>query len=342
MELTERQQTILKKVVEEYILTAAPVPSERLAGQPGLRVSSATVRNELVELEEMGLLAHPHTSSGRVPSDVGYRYYIDHLMSETWLSPTEQQTIWHQFHQVEAEVDEWGPLAAAVTAHSARSAALVTRPQARRERVKRVEPVFIQEDVVLLVLIMRSGGVQQRTLRMDQPVEREQLIRAGNRLSELLEGTSAAEVSRTALQLQGLDQALAQAIARLMEQTERSWGDALYYEGINFVSGEPEFGRADRIMQLLDALQRGAVLSPLLQDTLESDRLKVVIGSENELLQMQGCSLILKRYGPSDDAEGVVGVVGPTRMRYWRAAALVRFMADLLDRLAEESLRERR
>src|SRR5512142_2320373 len=99
--LTDRQRAILKMVVESYVLTASPVPSEKLAGQPGLKFSSATVRNELVELEDMGLLTHPHTSAGRVPSDLGYRYYIEHLMTEKGLTPIEAQTIWHQFHQVE-------------------------------------------------------------------------------------------------------------------------------------------------------------------------------------------------------------------------------------------------
>jgi len=339
MELTQRQKAILKAVVEEYILTALPVPSDKIAGAYGLKVSPATVRNEMMELGELGLLTHPHTSAGRIPSDLGYRYYTDNLMPEISLSPMEQQMIRHQFHQVEAEVDEWGPLAAAVMAQVARTAALATRLHARENRIKRLELVSVQDDLALVVLILRSGGVRQRMLRLAQPVEREDLIRMANHLTAVLEGRTAFEASRAASGLSGLEQELALLAARLMEQGERSWSGGLFYEGIGFVSVEPEFVRTERLVSLMEALQRGMLLAPLLADALVSGGLKVVIGSENKAEELRDFSVVLKRYGLSDQAAGVVGVVGPTRMRYWRAVSLVRFMADLLDRLVMESLR---
>jgi len=339
MELTARQQSILKHVVEDYILSAVPVPSERIAGRAGLKVSPATIRNEMMELEELGLLTHPHTSAGRVPSDLGYRYYIEHLMTEGGLTPMEQETVWHQFHQIEAEVDEWGPLAAAVMAQMARTAALVTKLRAPSDRVKRVELVLVQDDLVLVVLILRSGGLLQRMLRLNESVSREELIRLANKLSDQLGGKDSAGVSQKASRMEGLEQEIASAVARLMQQRDRSWTDAIYYEGIGYVSGEPEFGRAERLLDLMQALQRGAALAPLLGDVVDSGGLRVIIGRENELQEMHGCSMVLTRYGLSGQAAGVVGVVGPTRMRYWRAVALVRFMGSLLDQLVEQSLR---
>ncbi len=339
MELTARQRAILKQVVEDYILSAIPVPSEKIAGRAGLRVSSATVRSEMVELEELGLLTHPHTSAGRVPSDLGYRYYIEHLMTEGGLSPMEQQTVWHQFHQIEAEVDEWGPLAAAVMAQMARTAALVTKLHAPEDRVKRIEIVSVQDDLALVVLILRSGGLQQRMVRLGDTMSREELIKLANKLSDLLEGKSTSEVRQKAAKLVGLEQELAVVVTRLMQQSERSWSDAIYYEGIGYVSSEPEFGRAEQLMSLMDALHRGVTLAPLLGDVLDSGGLRVIIGRENEAEEMHGCSIVLTRYGLSGQAAGVVGVVGPTRMRYWRAVSLVRFMANLLDHLVEQSLR---
>ncbi len=339
VELTARQQSILKQVVEDYILSAIPVPSDKIAGRAGLRVSSATIRNEMMELEELGLLTHPHTSAGRVPADLGYRYYIEHLMTEGGLAPMEQQTVWHQFHQIEAEVDEWGPLAAAVMAQMARTAALVTKLHAPEDRIKRIELVSVQEDLVLVVLILRSGGLQQRMLRLSDPVSREELIKLANRLSDLLEGKSSSEVLQEATKLLGLEQEFALAVARLMQQSERSWSDAIYYEGIGYVSVEPEFGRAEQLFALMEALQRGVTLAPLLGDIVDSGGLRVIIGRENEAEEMHGCSMVLTRYGLSGQAAGVVGIVGPTRMRYWRAVSLVRFMASLLDQLVEQSLR---
>ncbi|HEX2923026.1 MAG TPA: heat-inducible transcriptional repressor HrcA [Chloroflexota bacterium] len=339
MDLTERQQSILKMVVEEYVLSAAPVPSEKIAGRPQLKVSSATVRNEMVELEDLGLLTHPHTSAGRMPSDVGYRYYIEHLMTERGLTRMEQEMVWHQFHQVEADLDEWLPLAAAVTAQMARTAALVTKLHSPRNYVRRVELVAVQDDVALVVLILRSGSLQQRLVRLASPISREELIRTANRLSEQLEDLDHAQVQKKIDSLEGLDHELGQVVVRLMEQSERPWGDSIYYEGIGFISGEPEFGRPARLMELVETLQRGAPLGPLLQDVLTSDDLRIVIGGENESEQMRGWSVVLQRFGVSDQATGVIGVVGPTRMRYWRAVSLVRFMAELLDRLVEQSLR---
>ena len=338
MQITERQREILKTVVEEYILTTVPVPSERVAGRPGLKVSSATVRNEMMELEEMGLLTHPHTSAGRVPSDLGYRYYIDHLMPETTLSPAEKQTIWHQFHQVEAELDEWGPLAAAVMAQMARVASLVTRLHSSRGRLRRVELVSVQDDLILVVLILGSGSLRQRLLRLDRAVGRAELVKMANRLSDLLSGMNSAQVAVRAAGLSGMERDVALHVARVMQQSERGWGD-LYYEGIGYISGEPEFGRTERLMGLVDVLHRGWELEPLFSEVVESGVTKIVVGSENPSEQMRACSVVLQRYGAPGQAAGVIGVVGPTRMRYWRAVSLVRFMADLLDRLVHESLR---
>lgn len=342
MELTERQQAILKTVVESYVQTAVPIPSEKIAGQPGLKFSSATVRNELVELEDLGLLTHPHTSAGRVPSDLGYRYYLEHLMTESHLSPVEAQTVWHQFHQVEAEIDEWVPLAAAVMAQMSHSASLVTRLRSREHRVKRIELVSVQDDLILVVLIMQSGALQQRLLRLEQAADRDELIKTSNRLSTILMGKTSAQVVREADRLTGLDQELATVVARMIEHSERSWGGDIFYEGIGFVSGEPEFGRVERVMELMEALQRGSRLEPLLSEVLDSGDIRVVIGSENQPQEMQSWSVILRRYGLSDQAAGVLGVVGPTRMRYWRTVSLVRFMGDLMDRLVEQSMQQRR
>ncbi len=342
VELTERQRAILKTVVESYVQTAVPVPSERIAGQPGLKFSSATVRNELVELEELGLLTHPHTSAGRVPSDLGYRYYIEHLMTEHGLSPVEAQTIWHQFHQVEAEIDEWLPLAASVMAQMSRTAALVTKLRAREQAVKRVELVSVQDDLVLVVLIMQSGSLQQRMLKLDRPVEREELIKIANKLSGRLGGMNSRMVALEASRLKGLERNLGLVLARMMEQSRRNWGGDIYFEGISYISSEPEFGRAERLIELMEALQHGTRLEPLFSEVLDSGDLRVVIGSENQAEEMRRCSVILRRYGPPEEAAGVLGVVGPTRMRYWRLVSLVQFMGDLLDRLVEQSLRQRR
>jgi heat-inducible transcriptional repressor len=338
VELTERQRNILKIVVEEYVATAVPVPSEKVARRPELKVSSATVRNDMVDMEELGLLTHPHTSAGRVPSDLGYRYYIDHLMTETEMSEAEKDMIWHQFHQVEEEIDEWGPLAAVVMARISRSASLVTNPHRPQNRMRRLELVLVRDDLALVVLILQSSQVRQRPLRLDRPGNRDELLRLAARMTALLEGKVAPEINHMIPDLIGVERDLARLVVRLMGHGQPGADGGLYYEGIDFVSAEPEFGRTERLMDLVAALRQGSALAPILSGARASDGLTVVIGAEAPSDQMRGYSFILKRYGPSDDASGVVGVVGPTRMRYWRAVGLVRFMADLLDRLVDRTL----
>jgi heat-inducible transcriptional repressor len=143
-ELTQRSQTVLRLVVREHIRTAAPVSSKAISERYGLGVSPATIRNDMADLEEKGYLTHPHTSAGRVPTEKGYRYFVEKLMGESQLSPDERRTISHQFHQARLELDQWMRLSAAVLAHNAQSASLVTAPKSSRCRVKHLELVSVR------------------------------------------------------------------------------------------------------------------------------------------------------------------------------------------------------
>src|SRR5581483_775038 len=172
-ELTPRRQWVLKSIVEEYVASATPVSSEHVARKATTPISTATLRNEMAALEELGLLRHPHTSAGRIPSDAGYRYYVECLMGPAELQAAERRTIYHQFHQVEFSIDEWLALARAVLARALQNAALATPPLASRPRVRRVELVPLQERTVLLVLMLQSGHIRQQMLPLEEPLDRE-------------------------------------------------------------------------------------------------------------------------------------------------------------------------
>ena len=158
-EMNERRQLVLKLVIQEYIETSTPVGSEVLVRRYGLNVSSATIRNEMSALEDLGYLTHLHTSAGRVPTDAGYRYYVENLMDRTPLSATEQRTIRHQFYQVRSELDQWIQLAGAVLARTAQNASVVTPPRAYQARFKHLELIAIHDSKVLLVLVLHDGTV---------------------------------------------------------------------------------------------------------------------------------------------------------------------------------------
>ncbi|HEX2171433.1 MAG TPA: heat-inducible transcriptional repressor HrcA, partial [Dehalococcoidia bacterium] len=177
MTLSPRQQAILKVIVSEYVVTGTPVGSATVLRLGGLGVSSATIRNDMAALEESGYIAHPHTSAGRVPSDLGYRYYIEALMDESDLATPEKMKIRHQFHQVELDPDEWSHLAAAILARSVQNAALVTRPHAHTVRLKQAHFVGIHERLLLLVLVFLEGGVKQQIFPLEEIVSPSELTR---------------------------------------------------------------------------------------------------------------------------------------------------------------------
>src|SRR4051794_33069251 len=192
--ITDRQRQILAIIVEHYVATARPVASEHITGHYGLNVSSATVRNEMVELEKAGLIAQPHTSAGRVPSDRGYRYFVENLMTPTALSTSEQRTIRHQFHQIEMDAEEWVRLATSVLARTVHSAAVATAPRSSAVRLKHFEFLSISDMRILIVLVGHDGTVNQQMLTLDEGWDQESLSTLSARLNAAFGGKTAQEI----------------------------------------------------------------------------------------------------------------------------------------------------
>lgn len=337
MELSERRRRILRHVVEEYVTTAQPVGSELIARRYEPEVSPATIRNDLAALEDLGLITHPHTSAGRVPTDAGYRYFVQFLMPDQDLSPVEQRTIRHQFHQVEHEVSRWAHLASAVLANTVGAAAVATPPASPRARVRRIELLPVQDDVVLLALILPTGAVREQIIHLDQPASRDDLGRLANRLSVEFEGKGPEQVAAAAERATDLEGRVLRATARLLRQAEEQAFAEVYYDGLVYILDQPEFQRSEQLRPIVEVLEREDVLARFLRATLAGEGIQVIIGREHALEQMRGTAAVLTRYGSGDEVVGVLGVLGPTRLAYWRAVPMVRFMAGLLDLLVEGS-----
>lgn len=334
--LNPRRGRILKHVIEEYVVTAQPVSSDTVVRKYLPSVSSATVRNELAALEDFGYLYHPHTSAGRVPSDLGYRYYVEELMGGARLSEMEQRTISHQFHQVELDVSEWMRLAASVLTVEVRNPVLVAPPVAPVRRLRRLDLVPISASAVLLVLILQSGAVRQQVVRVGEDLAPEDLARLAHTWNQRLVGRSAREVRQA-----GIDEAqpIIEAVVEILEDGDRQAagrGDILI-EGLSYIAAQPEFGTSERLLPIVEALERESVLGSLMEPLLRSEGVYVAIGSEQPLQGLQECSVVLATYGRPDEVFGVVGVIGPTRLPYWRAVPMVDYIAGMLDRLLEET-----
>ncbi len=345
LEMTERRQLILKLVIQEFIETSTPVASELLVRKYALTYSSATIRNELAALEDLGYLTHWHTSAGRAPTDAGYRYYVENLMDRTPLSATEQRTIRHQFYQVRSELDQWIQLAGAVLARTAQNASVVTAPRAYQARFKHLELIAIHDTTVLLVLVLHDGTIRQQSFTLETARPQEELSRSAGKLNdrchdapiarieETLQGERAAE----APQLDELELLVLDLIVKAMGQLEDQLNSQFYSNGLIEMLNQPEFAQVARVRQVLEMLQSGKGLGPLIPRVLASNGVQVIIGGEHSRDEMREYSVVLSRYGVADEVVGILGVIGPTRMAYPRTISTVRYistvMSDMLNNM---------
>ncbi len=331
-ELTPRQQTILGLAVREYVKSAAPVSSRALVGRYGLEVSTATVRNELALLEELGYLDHPHTSAGRVPTHKGYHHFVERLVGKVELPLRERRTIAHQFHQARQDFEQWLPLAASVLSRTARGAALVTAPQAAEVVYKHLQLISTQERQVLLVLVLRGGTIKQQLLTLAEPLNQRALDEITDRLNQHCTGLGAEEIQARVGELPALEADIAGLVVEIMHHAEGSTAATVYRDGLGEVLQQPEFSGGEQAQGLVRVMEEHSFLEAVLADALspEVGSVRVLIGGEGRWDDLQACSLVLGRYGVSGFATGALGVVGPTRMLYGRAISAVRFVAGLL------------
>ncbi len=335
--LSPRRGQLLKLVVEEYVTTAQPVSSDALVRKYVPRVSSATVRNELAALEGFGYLYHPHTSAGRVPSDRGYRYYVQALMGGARLSENEERTISHQFHQVEFSVSEWIRLAASVLSSRVQNPVVISPPVSQTSRIRHLDLVKIGTSAVLVVVVLQSGAVRQQVLRPIDDFPAESLADLATEWKGLLVGKSSDEILK--LTVEPLQRVLLDAITSLLQKAdgEFSSGGDIRVSGISYMAGQPEFGTSDRFQSIVEALEHDGIVHALMEPLLESDGVYVAIGEEQPIDALRDCAVILAKYGRQGEMLGVVAVIGPTRLPYWRAVPMVSFTAGILDQLLEST-----
>jgi len=343
--LSQRKQQILRALVEEYIHSATPVASETLVRKYDLNFSSATVRHELAGLEEAHLIYQPHTSAGRVPTDLGYRFFVEHLMEESALSLSEQRQIRHQFYQVQDQLDQWVRLTASVMARLLHNAAVMTPPRADVGRLKHFEVLSVTDLSAHLALVLVDGTVKQQRLLLETPIDQEELSALAVRLNKLLQSKGAKQVEAVLGQQEfsGVERLIVSTIARILEQHGDPLGDVFYREGVVNILEQPEYSRMgpeeernERVRKVMEVLEQNRFLPALASHLRESGGVQVLIGGENQWDQMKDVSLVVARYGQEGKIGGLLGVIGPTRMQYGRAIAVVRYMTQVMNELLAE------
>ncbi len=337
---TKRQETILMLVVREYIDSGQPVGSKSLVKNYKLDISSATVRNEMRALTEMGYL---RTTTGRIPTEAGYRYFVSQVVRKTNLPSAVQRTISHQFAQTEASLDEWMTLTASVLAHQTRALSLVTAPRRKQVLFKHLELISTQGRQVLMILVFAGGEVSQRVLTLAEVLSQAGLSRVSAKLNQNLYSLSAEAILNLPPRSDPLEQDIFLLIQREMEERIRGRTGELYMDGMVNLLAESSFAETDEGRRTLHFFDERSRLQGLLSSSVVDHQVggvQVLIGGTGteEWEELRNCSMVLATYGVPGQATGTLGVLGPMRMPYARTIPTVRYMADLLSGLMTENL----
>ena len=334
-ELTERQQGVLRLIIHEYVLSGKPVGSKHLTLQYPIGVSSATVRNEMAELESAGFVEHRHTSGGRVPTDAGYRYFVRNLMNDVELPPGDQIMIRHQFKQAEMQLEDWPELAASVLAGIAGNVSVVTVPRATTTRIRHLELISLQPRLALLILVTLESSVRQLMVHLPVDADQDELSAIADELTKELRGLSVQELAKDHEGKPRLWQTIVDHIGNTLRGVDAAKQTAVRASGLENIVGQPGVGDVD-IQAVLDLAYGGGILSALLPQLQAGPRVQVFIGDDQLPGALKRLGVIVSTYGVEDHVTGLIGVVGPTRMSYWRTISTVRYMSRLISDLVAE------
>lgn len=327
-----RTDRILNFIVTEYILRATPVPSQSITREANLGVSSATVRNEMAYLEREGYISRPHTSAGAVPTDKGYRYYVDSLRNIK-LPLDDQRLMSHLFHQVESRLEEWLGLAAALVARSAQNVALVTMPKPADCQFKRLELIDLQDNMVLVILILRGVKIKKELVNFDHPVAQSDLTAIANKLSIAYAGLNRSHIEASKIKLTPVEQQLSDCVVKMMQSEDELEYEEPYLDGWHFMLSQPEFAQSRRMAALIELIERKQLLKVISPSKSGKWGVQVIIGSENRVEAIHEYSIVISQYGVPEEAIGTIGLLGPTRMPYARAIPTVDYLSSLLSEL---------
>ena len=335
--LNTRRQALLEIIVSDYIETAAPVSSQQLARRYELRVSPATIRNDMAELEEMGYISRPHTSAGGVPSDPGYRFYVERAGQRNRLPRHFQERVRDAIDFDEADPAAWARSAARVLASAVHNLAIATTVKRAVARVKQVQIVHLHDREALLVVVMQDAQVRQRIIHLDSDTPQDELTLVANRLNQLIGGMSAAEL-RT-LWDSGFSggnviiAALMETI-RILSDEERRETRERYLNGLGHMLRQPEFQSGRSAQDAAEVLDDDSI-TRIFDDSPRPSEVRVVIGQESHDEHLRPYRVVYATYGAPDGATGVIGAMGPTRMDYTRAMSSVRYLAAFLSELVQ-------
>ena len=339
--LSDREREILRATIEGYITTGEPVGSRSISKKYDVNLSPASIRNIMADLEEKGYLTHPHTSAGRIPTDRGYRCYVDTLIERFRLSKAEEARIEKSYPPSGGEAEDIMRMTSKVLSAHSRYIGMVFAPKIRNAQFKRIEFIYLHEDRILVVLVSQSGMVIHKVIHVEEATSQDQLDRVSAYLNEVLGGLTLEEVrslivSRLAEEKFLYDDLMRKAVKLSQKAFEGTEEDDFYVGGAVNLVYQPEFADIERFRSIFSAFEEKSRLVRILDECLRQQSLSVLIGSENQALEIQDCSLIACPYCYRDLPVGILGVLGPKRMEYPRIMSLVEYTAKLVGRMMTE------
>ncbi len=329
-QLDDRKKAILHSIVSEHIETAQPVGSAHVLQSSGLKVSPATIRNEMAHLEEEGYLVQPHTSAGRIPTDKGYRFFVDHLDSPQRVGQESMEEVRSFFERTHGELEEMFKETSRMLSTLTHYAALVMVPAKTSCVVKSIQLVQIMERVAILIVVLSDGSIEKHTLTLGEIVDDNEISEANTILRRVFCGlrrgdTSVAEPVGT----RKIDNIVRQVHAIMSNPQVDSTGESLFVQGASRMA--EAFDAVETVRSVLTILEQQILVVNLIRSVIEQDKLTVAIGQEHGVALLAQCSVVVAPYRVGTEEKGIVGVLGPTRMDYQNAMAAVLAVGDELE-----------
>jgi len=342
MNLGDRKRLILQAIIEDYINTAEPVGSRTISKKYLTNTSPATIRNEMADLEEMGYIEQPHTSAGRIPSDKGYRLYVDKMMEQQAINEVQSDMIKKQFTDTLGEIDRLIKHASKLLSQMTQYTSIITTPQVKKTYLKHIQLIKVNPGTVLAIIITDAGIVKNSVLRLLGDVPNEGLEKINNILNESLCGMCVEDIAGLALRevpgaYVGYKEIVEQILPELIQTLIYSDTVEVYHDGAANILNLPEFNDISKARSFLNTLEEKELLFDVLKDS--RDNINVSIGSENKYEQLQNCSLITATYKLNGKTIGSVGVIGPTRMEYSKVISVVDCMTNNLSEILTKILK---
>ncbi|HMK64710.1 MAG TPA: heat-inducible transcriptional repressor HrcA [Thermodesulfobacteriota bacterium] len=341
--LNQRGRSVLNAIIRDYIETAEPVGSKTVAKKNDIRLSPATIRNIMADLEDIGLIAQPHISAGRVPTEEGLRFYVHSILELRPLAESEKRRIQNYLKESNQEVEELLKSTSRMLAVVTEQAAIVSRPKSSATIFKHIEFIRLRDHLVLTVLVTESGLVQNKILEIEDNLSQSEMDRLTHYLNELLSDLTLDQLKKRVLEEMKKDKDDFDALlAKALEISNKAFQEEtigeVYIEGRTNLMQYPEFSQIETLRKLFRAFEEKNILIRMLEKSISASGIQIFIGSETQINEMGGCSVITASYNKGKYPIGTLGVIGPTRMNYDRVIPIVDYTARVVSKILENKI----